>query len=174
MAKSCRCSTPHPALRANLSPREKEKAVCAVFLLPWGEGGASAPDEGLHRIGEPTTLMTTRIKFAQAMRRHPTDAEAKLWSRLRRRQLDGLKFRRQVPIANRIVDFVCRDAKLVVEVDGRRHAESMIKDAERTRELEAAGFVVLRFWNHDVLLRTDTVVATILDHVVAARRNVPS
>ncbi len=94
------------------------------------------------------------------MRRGPTDAERRLWLRLRDGRLDGLKFRRQAPIGPYIADFACFEARLVVEVDGGQHAESKY-DRMRDHELIGRGFRVLRFWNHDVLRQTDDVVQTI-------------
>ncbi len=89
-----------------------------------------------------------------------TDAEQKLWSRLRGKQL-GVKFRRQHPFGSYIVDFVCLDRRLVVEVDGSQHAVNQAYDEARTQMLVAAGFIVLRFWNNEVLNETDVVVQTI-------------
>lgn len=97
---------------------------------------------------------------AQTMRRNPTDAERRIWSRLRHAQL-GVKFRRQHEIAGDFVDFVCLERHLVVEVDGGRHAVDMAYDEKRSRLLESLGFRVLRFWNNDVLARTDDVIATV-------------
>jgi very-short-patch-repair endonuclease len=91
-----------------------------------------------------------------------TDAELLLWLRLRGSQMAGHRFRRQVPIGGHIVDFVCLKARLVIEVDGGQHAEDVARDAERTAWLESQGFRLLRFWNTDVLERTDGVVETIL------------
>ena len=101
--------------------------------------------------------------FARSMRTAPTDAEVRLWEALRDRRLDGLKFRRQVPIGAAIADFVCMKAKLIVEVDGTQHAESR-RDAARDVELEARGFRVLRFWNHEMMRELDSVCATIIAH----------
>ena len=95
------------------------------------------------------------------MRADSTKAENVLWQALRNWQLDGLKFKRQVPLDGYILDFVCFDAKLMVEVDGSQHAESE-RDAARDRHFEAAGFKVLRFWNDDVLTGIDGVCLMIL------------
>jgi very-short-patch-repair endonuclease len=85
-----------------------------------------------------------------------------LWFRLRDRQLAGWKFKRQVPIDRFFVDFYCADAKLIVEIDGGQHGQIRERDATRTKVLEAMGYLVLRFWNNDVLLNTDGVLETIL------------
>jgi very-short-patch-repair endonuclease len=90
-----------------------------------------------------------------------TDAELHLWFRLRGNQIAGHRFRRQVPMGRHIVDFVCLKARLVIEVDGGQHAEDVARDAERRTWLESQGFRVLRFWNSDVLQRTDGVLESI-------------
>ena len=103
-----------------------------------------------------------KIANARALRHHGTDAEIKLWRFLRNRQLGGYRFRRQAPLGRYIVDFVCMDAKVIVELDGGQHAEHTRDDGIRTEYLERGGFRVLRFWNDDALLRTDDVLAVIL------------
>jgi very-short-patch-repair endonuclease len=105
-------------------------------------------------------------EFAKALRRNQTEAEAKLWSRLRNRQLENRKFRRQFSIGTYVADFVCIEAKLVVELDGGQHADAATYDMRRTQELEASGFFVLGFWNGDVLRDIEAVVATIHSVIV--------
>ena len=90
-----------------------------------------------------------------------TDAERLLWSRLRRRQVHGLRFRRQHPIGPFIADFACTQAGLVIELDGGQHVQAKDKDAARTRWLEQSGYRVLRFWNNDVLTQIDAVLQVI-------------
>lgn len=97
----------------------------------------------------------------RALRIAATDAEQALWRRLRRRQLLGRKFRRQQPLGRYIVDFVCLEARLVIEVDGSQHLEQQSYDGARRRWLERQGYRVLRFWNNEVLAETDAVVETI-------------
>jgi very-short-patch-repair endonuclease len=104
--------------------------------------------------------------FARALRRNSTEAEKLLWSRLRGRRFDGIKFKRQVPIANYIVDFVALDSKLV---DGGQHDERAEKDAERTRVLEQWGYHVIRFWNNDVLSNIDGVLEVIMQELNLGR-----
>lgn len=88
---------------------------------------------------------------SRALRNDMTKAERRLWSILRMKQL-GVKFRRQEPIGSYIVDFVCYEAKLIIEVDGGQHAEQTAKlDRRRDAWLEGEGFRVLRFWNVDVM-----------------------
>lgn len=93
------------------------------------------------------------------MRRKPTEAEARLWYSLRNRQLDGFKFRRQELLLGNIVDFLCEQAKFIVEIDGGQHTPET--DAARTAMLESAGYTVIRFWNNDVLSNTDGVLLEI-------------
>jgi very-short-patch-repair endonuclease len=90
-----------------------------------------------------------------------TDAENHLWTRLRRRQIDGFRFRRQVPVGGYIVDFACLRAWLVIEVDGSQHHLRRERDRLRTAWLESRGLRVLRFWDNDVLQQTDGVLETI-------------
>ena len=98
---------------------------------------------------------------ARSLRKSSTDAEAKLWHRLRDRQLAGFKFRRQVPLGPYVADFVCLQAKLIVEVDGGHHALQRQNDEERTAFLLKEGFHVLRFWNNEVLAEIEGVLTQI-------------
>ena len=104
--------------------------------------------------------MTGSISLARRLRRSQTRAEEKLWQHLRNRQLLGFKFRRQVPIDRFIVDFVCFDAKVIVEVDGATHGtqDEVMRDTERTCALESFGYLVLRFRNVDVYENIDGVL----------------
>ena len=95
---------------------------------------------------------------ATRLRNNLTISEARLWSRLRRRQV-GVRFRRQAPIGVWIADFVCLNPKLVVEVDGPSH--DFGDESRRTEGIRQAGFTVLRFTNKDVASRLDEVVSTI-------------
>ncbi|HST37105.1 MAG TPA: DUF559 domain-containing protein [Allosphingosinicella sp.] len=90
---------------------------------------------------------------ARKLRRARTNAEERLWQRLRNRQLLGFKFRFQMPIGDHVADFCCEQARLVVELDGGQHADNP-GDAARTAAIEAAGYHIIRFWNHDVLATT--------------------
>jgi len=93
-----------------------------------------------------------------------TEAEGKLWQELRDRRLDRIKFRRQAPIGKYVADFVCPEARLIIEIDGSQHAESDT-DHICKAELEAKGFRVLRFWNDDVLKDLNAVCDTIIAYV---------
>lgn len=101
------------------------------------------------------------LHHARLLRAHTTDAEQRLWSRLRAKQLLGHKFRRQYPFRNYIADFTCVEARLIVEVDGGQHAEAVAQDDARDALFRAGGFRVLRFWNNQVLQETDAVLMTI-------------
>ena len=106
--------------------------------------------------------MNTKLQdFARTMRKQPTEAEDRLWQALRDRRLMRLKFRRQMPVGRFIADFICLEARLIVEVDGSQHGGSL-RDGERDRELSRRGFRVLRFWNDDVLRELDSVCDTII------------
>src|SRR4051812_42780070 len=98
---------------------------------------------------------------ARELRGNQTDAESALWFRLRNRQLSGLKFRRQHPIANYIADFACIEIGLVIELDGGQHVEQMTYDSNREEQMKRAGLQTLRFWNHEVLNETDAVMERI-------------
>lgn len=102
--------------------------------------------------------------FAKAMRREATEAEDRLWQELRGRRLNGIKFRRQVPVGRFVADFLCSDAMLIVEIDGSQHADSA-HDVTRTADLNRRGFRVLRFWNDDVLRDMTSVCDTIIAYV---------
>jgi very-short-patch-repair endonuclease len=102
--------------------------------------------------------------FRKHLRRNLTDAERKLWGALRDRQLQGHKFRRQVSLASYVVDFVCLEKQVVVEVDGGQHMDNA-RDEERTAVLEKQGFLVLRFWNNEVLKNLDGVLQVLAEHL---------
>ncbi len=102
-------------------------------------------------------------RYVRDLRRTATDAECILWSRLRRRQLAGFKFRRQHQVGLYICDFARLDASLIVELDGSQHVDQIAYDLRRDGFLRSAGFRVLRFWNGDVLHRTEQVVETIFE-----------
>jgi very-short-patch-repair endonuclease len=101
-------------------------------------------------------MSQARMRTRQ-LRKHPTEAERLLWRKLRFWQIDGFKFRRQQPLGPFIVDFVCLERRLVVEIDGGQHARQGNYDNQRDAWLRDQGFVVLRFWNHDVLRGIDVI-----------------
>ena len=105
--------------------------------------------------------MAATTQITRRLRRHQTDAERCLWFKLRGRRLDGWKFRRQMSLNGFVVDFCCPDAKLVIELDGGQHVDQQAKDSRRTNNLETSGYLVLRFWNNDVLRNIDGVLEEI-------------
>ena len=105
--------------------------------------------------------MKASPKPARHLRRNQTDAERTLWFRLRDRRLRGWKFRRQFPIDRFTVDFFCADAHLIIGLDGGQYAIRSVTDAQRTKILEAMGYLVLRYWNNDVMQNTDGVLEDI-------------
>ncbi len=114
---------------------------------------------------------------AQRLRRGLTEAERKLWSILRHRQIGRTNFRRQQPIGPFIVDFVSQEHRLIVEADGGQHADS-VADASRTAFLESEGYRVMRFWNNDIVTNLDGVAHVIAEaltapHPPAAAQRVP-
>ncbi len=102
-------------------------------------------------------------EFAKSLRQQMTDAERRLWRHLRDRRLGGWKFKRQYPIGPYIVDFICLEKNLVIEVDGGQHAENEEQDLERSVYLNKMGYRVIRFWNNEVLQQTEAVLSTIYD-----------
>ena len=100
---------------------------------------------------------------ARRLRREQTEWEHTLWSRLRGRQLNGFKFRRQHPIGPFFVDFFCPEAKLIIEIDGSQHGDQLARDNSRTEFLCDAGYEVLRIWNHEISAEIDAVMQRIAD-----------
>ena len=101
------------------------------------------------------------ISRARTLRKNLTDAERLLWYSLRCRQINGLKFRKQVPLGCYIADFLCYEIRWVIELDGGQHQEQSAYDAERTQWLQQQGYQVQRFWNHDVLSNLSGVLKII-------------
>ena len=110
----------------------------------------------------------------QQLRTNATEAEQKIWYFLRNRQFEKFKFRRQHPIGVYIVDFVCLEQKLIVEIDGGQHAERVQYDERRTNALSAKGFRLLRFWNNEVMQNTNAVLETIFAELNACPSPQPS
>jgi very-short-patch-repair endonuclease len=107
------------------------------------------------------------ITLGKALRKRPTDAEQLLWMHLRMKQMEGLKFRRQHPIENYIVDFVCFENRIIIEVDGGQHAVESNKDGKRDSCLQQFGFKVLRFWNNEVLQNINGVLEIIRERCLS-------
>lgn len=95
---------------------------------------------------------------ARTLRKNQTNVEQLLWKKLRNRQLLGHKFRRQFPIEPYIVDFVCLELKLIIELDGGQHAEQMDYDQQRSLYLQQRGFKVIRFWNNEIIENIEGVL----------------
>ena len=110
---------------------------------------------------------------ARQLRKNPTEAEQALWKHLRLCQLGEYKFRRQQPIGWYIVDFVNFEKRVVIELDGGQHSQQVDYDAERTAWLNAQGYLVLRFWNNQVMKEVEAVKAAILQ-VLEDGRNTTS
>jgi len=108
-------------------------------------------------------LTNKLVNMARAFRKRQTDAEQILWRHLRSKQIEGFKFRRQQPIGKYVLDFVCLEKSLVIEVDGAQHADNK-KDMERDTWLTQEGFKVLRFWNNEVLTNTKGVLEMIREN----------
>jgi very-short-patch-repair endonuclease len=117
-----------------------------------------------------TRAVTITHHRARRLRREQTDAEKKLWSRLRAKGLDQFRFRRQFAIGNFIADFACPEAGLVIELDGGHHLDQAARDNWRTELIEQRGFRVIRFWDNDVLTGIDYVIERI---TVALRETSP-
>ena len=108
--------------------------------------------------------MTDRlIPFAKDLRKRSTDTERLLWKYLRAKQVQGLKFKRQQPVGKYIVDFMCFEKKIIIELDGGQHmqASEEQKDRERDKWFKAQGYTVLRFWDNEVLINTMGVLEVI-------------
>ena len=100
----------------------------------------------------------SNIEFARKLRKNQTEAEKQLWRQLRAKRFFGFKFRRQHPIGPYVVDFVCLNEKLVIELDGGQHSETPEYDRKRTAYIENLGFTVVRFWNNEVMGNIDGVM----------------
>ncbi len=99
------------------------------------------------------------------LRVNQIDVETLIWEQLRNRRFEGLKFRRQHPIERYIVDFVCLECKLIIELDGGQHSEKIKYDDYRTSCLQGKGYRVIRFWNHDVMNNLEVVLREIYEEV---------
>ena len=99
------------------------------------------------------------------LRQNSTDAERRLWYFLRAKRLKGYKFRRQHLVYPFVVDFICLEKKLVVEVDGGQHAKRSCYDEKRTLFLQSKGYTVLRFWNNEIFKETEAVLSEILHNL---------
>ncbi len=106
------------------------------------------------------------LEKAKTLRKNQTEAELYLWQHLRAHRLHGLKFKRQKPMGHYIVDFICIESRLIIELDGSHHADQQEYDAIRTDWLQAQQYQVLRFWNHEVLNNLHIVLDTIYQKAI--------
>jgi len=111
--------------------------------------------------GGESFLGDSLVNLAKSLRKRPTDAEKRLWRHLKSKQINGLKFRRQEPIGTYIVDFVCFEKRLIIELDGGQHASQQAQDQERESWFMSQGFITLRFWNNEVLANIEGVLEVI-------------
>ncbi len=111
--------------------------------------------------------MEEKYNRARNLRKNSTTQEQKLWELIRNRKLNGLKFVRQYPIGNYIVDFACRQKKIIIELDGGQHNEdaNIVYDTERTKYLEDSGYKVIRFWNNEIDNNIEGVYEKLLEFV---------
>ncbi|MCA1654030.1 MAG: endonuclease domain-containing protein [Sphingomicrobium sp.] len=119
------------------------------------------------------TVHRRATKRAQQLRNNATPAERLLWRHLRRRQLGGWKFSRQMPVGPFICDFLCREVNLIVEVDGGQHCESK-RDEARTAWLERQGYRVVRYWNNEVRENLEGVLIDLKSLIGQAHPPAPS
>ena len=121
--------------------------------------------EGRERVIKLMAKGLTHL--AKGLRKRSTDVERLLWSHLRAGRFEGLKFRRQHPIGHFIVDFVCLERKLIIELDGGQHAlpDEILKDRQRDAWLEKEGYSIIRFWDNEVLMNTNGVLETIQERL---------
>ena len=154
--------TPYPSPLAGEGGRERSERPGEGLLSPSPASltprvrSAPSPARGEGRGTAKPNIDRKAITRARTLRSRMTDAERKLWFALRDRRFARFKFRRQAPIGPFVADFVCFDARLVIEVDGGQHAESL-RDQYRDRWFAANRFRVLRFWNNDVLSNLEGV-----------------
>ncbi len=149
--------------RAGEGPREPTppRLTAPPGPSPAARRAAPSPARGEGNKGAGTSSVSRQMRRrAQDLRLRMTDAERQLWYALRDRRFAGFKFRRQVPLGPFIVDFVCFEERLVIEVDGGQHAESL-KDQRRDRWFAANKFRVLRFWNNEVLSNLEGVITSV-------------
>jgi very-short-patch-repair endonuclease len=141
----------------------------ASLTLRLRSAPSPARGEGSNSSASPkATSKPNLVKRARALRMRMSDAERKLWFALRDRRFAQFKFRRQVPIGPFVADFVCFEARLVIEVDGGQHADSLA-DKRRDRWLGANNFRVLRFWNNEVLTNLEGVSSVISEALSVGR-----
>ncbi|KQY15234.1 endonuclease domain-containing protein [Rhizobium sp. Root482] len=160
---ACPSNTSHARIEVNSGKRE---FAIGIPFSPTGRRWPEGSDEGAASAPKSTTRDITKRQSgktvqARKLRQSETEEEHHLWSDLRARRLNGHKFSRQIPLGPFIVDFLCREKRLIVEVDGFHHADSR-SDRSRTAWLNARGYSILRFWNHEISRQRRSVLETIL------------
>ena len=133
---------------------------------PQTKGPLSLRERDRERERESKNLLAR----ARTLRRQSSDVENVLWRHLRARRLMGYKFRRQVVITPYIVDFVCLEARLIIEADGGQHSDQVVYDAKRTARLEGLGYRIMRFWNNEIMDELQVV----LEQIRTALNEAPS
>ncbi|MDE2446085.1 MAG: endonuclease domain-containing protein [Alphaproteobacteria bacterium] len=151
-------SDPSPTIAARRSPLSRKGRGLDRNAAP--PQPSPLAGEGARRAEEGSAGRT--LWLAKKLRKNMTDVEKKLWQNLRAKRFESFKFRRQVPIGNYIVDFVCFEKKLIIELDGSQH-EGSTHDAKRDAWLRAEGFTILRFWNNDINAALDGTLLAILE-----------
>jgi len=144
------------------------KSDPAISFPLEGEGGRRPDGGGIHRTGKNLYFTSGALVYARRLRRGMTDAERKLWYFLRGKNLGGYRFRRQQPIGKYIADFVCMEARLIIELDGSQHATRQSHDTKRDAWLEAKGFRILRIWNNEIFDNMEGVLETIFQTLSSA------
>jgi very-short-patch-repair endonuclease len=141
-----------------VTEREGRKMVSRLGALPLDGGGLGGGDASRRKSRDmkkhPVDGAGAR---ARTLRQNMTEAESRVWQILCSHQMKGYKFRRQVPIGPYIADFVCHEARLIVEIDGGQHDRSSPPEVERSGSLQNEGYRILRFWNNEVLANLDGV-----------------
>ncbi len=115
----------------------------------------------LSRVRERAGVRANAKAKARELRDQSTEVETLLWQQLRGRRFQGFKFRRQRALGPYILDFICLEAGLVIEIDGGQHSEQQAYDEQRTALIESQGLTVIRFWNHEVMNETPAVLEKI-------------
>ena len=155
------------ALASSFSPREKVPEEPAPYLI---RGRMRAETVG---TGETSSkkfpLDKESLDFIRGLRGSSTEPEQLIWSLLRDRRLHGHKFRRQKPLGPYVLDFYCHELRLAIELDGGQHNDAVHREADAQRDVFVAsqGILTLRYWNHDVLGQTETVMEEIWRQVQA-------
>ena len=169
LTESLKLSTPLPP---QLLPLQLTESLKLPTPLAGGaRGGHSHSEIGYYGKQSNSTRKQQAQVRAQSLKENPTEAEKKFWSQALAKSHLGVKFRRQQPIGNYIVDFVCMDKKLIIELDGGQHNEpsERQKDNIRTAFLEQQGYRVIRFWNHEVIDNLEGVVDVIYNYIDEVR-----